>query len=52
LSWVKLIVGSAIAIGVVILLAGKKTVNGTVGIDESGVTVTPTDTNDSSQGTP
>jgi hypothetical protein len=36
-------------------LAGKKTVNATVGFDPGGITVTPTDTgntNSSGQGTP
>ena len=56
MSWVKIIVGGGIAIAAVILLAGKKTVTGTVGFDPTDVTVTPSgdtaDTNSSSQGTP
>jgi hypothetical protein len=54
-SWVKILLGSGIAIAAVILLAGKKTVNATVGFDPGGITVTPTDTgntNSSGQGTP
>lgn len=54
-SWVKIIVGAGVAIAAVILLAGQKTVTGTVGFDPGEVSVTPTetgDTNASSQGTP
>lgn len=56
MTWTTIIVGGGLAVAAVILLAGKKTVTGTVGFDPSEVTVTPSDdtadTNTSSQGTP
>lgn len=52
MSWETIILGSAFALAVVILLGGSQPVYGSVGIDQGGVTVTPSNTNASSQGTP
>lgn len=55
MTWTQIIVCGGVTVAIVILLAGQKTVTGTVGFDASEVTVTPTDTgntNTSAQGTP
>lgn len=57
MTWTQIIVAGGVTVALVILLAGQKTVTGTVGFDPGEVTVTPSptdtqDTNTSSQGTP
>jgi hypothetical protein len=53
MTWPTIIVGGGIVVGLVILLAGQKTVTGTVGFDPTEMTFTHTgDTNTSGQGTP
>lgn len=51
MSWGKILLGAAIAFGVIVAL-GSRFAQATVGIGSEGPTVTPSGTNDSGAGSP
>lgn len=51
-NWTTILVGGGLVVAVIVLLVGSRTINATVGFDPGDVTVTPTNTNTSGQGTP